>query len=590
MNPNNLQAIKNEQSGVEEVEEDIDLDAIYGGLDIELDDESYEPSEELKNSYSDIFKDIAKQGTKETLIGFGGTWGDLAELAGINPKLSERGKKKTAKEFETLGKLEDENYNPSFPELDDLQSDSLVPDEGRISTSGDLRGLNEMIGGPGDPETTAGKYAGRGGRILGSGLAFGQVNPVSSALAGGAGQGVEELGGGPIVQAATEIATLLLTQGKGNSKLSSPNKEVYNKINDLRKLGYADEEITLAINNASKGSKGGVRAIKSANSEKAFENFSQKSDAMVNDILGSEISGFEKGSKKVHELASDAYGKVVEDASKINLKNVDPFIDSVESTLKKVKKSYGNTKEAKEFTETLTQMGLDAIDNHNAEQLINFYQQLNKAGNWMNRSYKDRLLNEVKDSIKQTFKSEGKLGTKLAEDFERVNKGIQKAYKAEDVIDLVEKTKTQNGIDFNKFNKVFDKTENVKLFEDVLGTSQTENLKKISKVGKEVKDFDKSWKAANNINFGSKADLIRGGFGAYYLYNGDWEGLAKVAATKGGTAVVRKIAELSLTSPRFQNLMIKGLHAIKKESPRAMKSADEAMRKYLDEEGIDIDL
>ncbi len=57
-----------------------------------------------------------------------------------------------------------------------------------------------------------------------------------------------------------------------------------------------------------------------------------------------------------------------------------------------------------------------------------------------------------------------------------------------------------------------------------------------------------------------------------------------------GAAAVRKLAEKSLTDPKFQNLLIRGLHAIKKGSPSLMKSAEKSMEKYLEDEGIEIKL
>ncbi len=211
-------------------------------------------------------------------------------------------------------------------------------------------------------------------------------------------------------------------------------------------------------------------------------------------------------------------------------------------------------------------------------------------GNWLGRSQKDRLISQVKEGIKDTFRSEGKAGKELATKFEKVNAGIQKAYLAEDLHGIIQKATTQDGIDYKKLYKAFDNPQNVKLAEDVLGATQANNLRTIAKTGKEIKDFDKAWKTANNFRLGTAVDIGRATVGTYYLYQQDWEGLAKVLSTKAGTGAIKKLAEKSLTDPKFQNLMIKGLHAIKNGSPQSMKSADEGMKKYLEEEGIDINL
>ena len=576
MNPNENQAIQDEQAGIEEEGEDIDYDALYGGLDLDIAQEPKSP--ELKNSYSKIFKDVAKQGAKETLIGLGGTWGDLAELAGLNKSNDT----KTQQEFSQLDVLE-KGGKLTQNELQDLGEDTEVPREFRLPTSENLRGVNEAIGGPGEAETPQGKYAGRAGKIYGSGLAFGQVNPVPAVAAGVAGQGVEDLGGGPLAQAATEIATLLLTQGRsGKNLVSSAKKEVQDKITKLRTLGYTEEDITLAINSASKGKKGGVSASKGASTEQAFENFAEHSNDMVSDILTAEIPGIERGIGNVHQMASDAYGQVAREASNITIANSTPFLRASQNVVNELQKNLGRNPEAQSFIQRISEAAIHSTQYPTAESFMNFYKELNGMGNWLGRSQKDRLITQVKDGIKETFRSEGKQGRELAQKFEEVNTGIRKAYRAEEVHDLVQKTATQDGIDFNKLNKVFDKQDNVHLFEEVLGTKQSQNLNTIAKTGKEIKDFDKAWKVVNQSDHSM--------LGAYYLFKGDWAGLAKMTGSKILGSGAKKLAEKSLTDPKFQNLLIRGLHAIQKGSVKSFSSVNSSMKKYLDDEGIEINL
>lgn len=583
MNPNYEQALDDEEAGLEQEEEDIDYDAVYGGIDVDM--TPPEKTEEMQKNYARIFGenalDYGKQAAKETLIGVGGTYGDLQELIGL-------GKDKS---FTKLSKIERSEGNPSYADIESLSEDSIVPQNYKLPTSEQLRTISDAIGGPGEPETPAGKYGRRTGKLYGTGLAFGQVNPVSAVVAGTAGQAAEDAGADPLLQTAIEVVALLATGGKsGKNLIESSKKEIQQKISDLRKLGYTEEEITLAINSANKGGKAAKIASKGSKTEEAFENFATKSDDLISGILEEQIPGIEKGTKHIHEMAADAYGQVVQDASKLNITKLDPFFDSMHTAMKDIKKSIGHNPEAKKFVEELTAHTLDIISNPTADNMIDFYKRLNGLGKWVGRNQKDRIINNVKDSIKNTFKSEGKAGQKLAENFEKVNSGIQKAYKAEDLMGLVEKARTQEGLDFNKFNKIFDKKENIALFEEVLGTTQAKNIQLISKTGKEIKNFDKAWKNANNFKVGTGADIARGTLGSYYFYKGDWEGLTKVIASKGATTIIKKLAEQSLTNPRFQNLLIKGLHAIKTESPKLMRAADEGMRRYLEDEGIDIDL
>ncbi len=586
MNPNAVQAIDNEEEGVDELEQDIDYDAIYGGLDIP--EVSKEKSPALKNSYAKIFGDVAKQGVKETLIGAGGTYGDLLELAGLGGQFPGEEARNT-KDFETLSRMQEPGYKPSLEDISSLSESGQGPQSFRLPTSNDLRSVNEAIGGPGEPETPQGKYAARAGKLYGSGLAFGQVNPIPAAAAGTAGQAVEDIGGGPILQTAAEIATLLATQGKSGA-VSSSKKAVQDKIDSLRKLGYADEDITLAINAAYKNSKRTNIASKGAKTEKAFEDFANKSDKIVSDIISGEVPGIEKGTKFVHEMASDAYGQVAKEAARITITNSKPFLDSSKKVVDQLQNTLGKNPEAQAFIKRISEAAMDATQYPTADKMMNFYKELNSMGNWLGRNQKDRLITQMKDGIKETFRKEGKQGSELATKFEKANKGIQRAYKAEEMNDLIQKVTTQDGIDYKKMSKLFDKKDNVELFKEVLGPTQSKNIELIAKTGKEIKDFDKAWKGVNGIKLGTVGDVGRGAAAGYYIYHGDWEGLSKVAATKVGTAAVRKLAEKSLTDPKFQNLLIKGLHAIKVSSPQTFKSVQSGMKKYFDEEGIDIPL
>ncbi len=591
MNLNQNQALQDEEAGIDEEGEDIDYDALYGGIDIDISDEP--KSAALQHSYQKIFKDVAKQGVKEFVIGLGGTWGDLAELAGVNPGSQLPGSKaRYENESAILNKMNQPGYQPSFSDIYALGGEEdITPENLSLPTSQNLREASDLIGGPGEAETTQGKYAGRIGRNYGSSLAFGQANPVPALASGTVGQFAEESGVGPLGQAAAEIATILLTQGRSGKNISNTGKkEVQDKVNQMRKLGYTDEEITLAINSASKGKSAGVTASKGAKTEKAFQSFKDKSEDVINDILTNEIPGFEKGPKAVHQLASDVYGEVAEKAKNLKITKVEPFFDSLETAIKEVKRNLGNSKEAKDFIERLTSAGLDAVEQPHADSFINFYKELNSMGNWMTRNQKDRIITNVKDSIKNTFKSEGKEGAKLAEEFEKVNAGIRKAYLAEDVSNIISKSTTQEGMNFDKLNKAFDKRENIELFEEVLGKKQSDNLQKVSSLGKEIKDYDKAWKSTNLFKGGLAADITRTGAAAYFLYEGNYKGLATVLATKGGTAAAKKIAEMSLTDPKFQNLWIRGLHALKNGSTKSFRSINQYMKKYLDDEGIDIDL
>ena len=573
-------------------EDDVDVFADARPKEQEIEEIRREKSKPKRNlTGQEVAKDAAKQFTKETLIGLGGTWGDLAELAGLPTGQLPGGKEKNKREFDVLTKMKEPGYKPDPYDIATLTDDSEGNPTWPLPTSQGLRKLNEMSGGPGEAESALGRYAGRTGKFLGSGAAFGQAGILPAILAGTAGQTAEEAGFGPLVQMAAEIVSLIFSPGQGPKNLAGARKkEVQQKIAELRDLGYAEQDITLAINHASKGRKGGVKASKSQKTEKAFEDFAERSDQMVSDILTSEIPGIERGTQHVHQMASDAYGAVAARGRNMVIRDSTPFINSATGVVRELRRNLGRNPEAETFLNRLHDAVVASTQNPTAENFMNFYKELNKAGNWMGRSQKDRLITQVKEGIKDTFRSEGRAGRQLADDFETVNRGIRNAYQAEEVHTLLQKAATQDGLDYKKLNKLFDNADNVQLFEEVLGPVQTRNLEIISKTGREVQNFDKAWKATHLLQGNQMLDIARGAGAGYYLWKGDMEGLAMVLASKGMGVASKKIAEKMLTDPKFQNLFIKGVHSLKNESPKLFRSANDAMQKYLDDEGIKIKL
>jgi hypothetical protein len=542
--------------------------------------EMQKPKNKPHASVIDTIKDVAKQGVKETLIGLGGTHGDIGSMLTEETQTKAQEEQNT-REFDVLQRMEQPGYEPTWSDIMTLQDDSMLPKASRGPTSKELNKINKMIGGPGEAETTEGKYAGRIGKLFGSGLALAPLagaaalNPAPALVAGALGQTVEEMGGGPVAQAASEILGLLVTPAGGFRKLATTAERQM-----LRDLGYSDQAIVMAENYASKGKKFGIRASKSIATEEAFENFAKHSDTVVKELLETAVPGFEKGSKHVHQMASNAYGKIVEDASKLSIKNLDPFINTIDNTIKDVNKIIGYNAEAKSFITELAAHASDVIEKPIAENMIEFYKKLNRVGKWVGRSQKDRMVTNVKNSIKDTFKAEGPAGVKLAENFETVNAGIQRAYQAERLAKLVNKSSTQNGINYTSLSKKLDNPDNLALFQEVLGKKNANNFQLVVNTGKKVKDFDKSYRAASVL---SESPLSTAGKLAYGAYSGNW---AFIASLQGGQAMAKKLAELSLTDPRFQNLTVRALHAIQKESPKLFRVVNDEMKKYMQEKVI----
>lgn len=521
--------------------------------------------------------DVAKQVPKELAVGATSLAGDITSLI-TSKEQTPNQEAKNFRDFDTLQRMNEPGYEPSWADITSLEDDSMLPKVSRGPTRTELRESIESAGGPGEAKTSVGEGAGRAANLFGSGLVpFGFVNPIPAVVGGIAGQLAKELGGGPITQAVAEIIAMLLTPAGGLKKIATAEKEA------LRDLGYSEEAITLAANQASKGKKFNVKALKSEKTEQAFADAIEHSENAVSDILTQGIPGIEKGIEHVHELASKKYGEFVKESADLVIKDSKPFLTSIKSVIKDLRKNLGESPEAAAFINRLEKAAAAAKKNATAEHFIEFYKELNKTGNWMTRSHKDRLITEVKNGIKDTLKAQGPKGQKLADKFDQVNTGVRKAFQAQDVHELIQKTVTQEGTNFKKLYSLFDKPDNVQLFNQVLGHKATSNLQLIAKTGRDIKNFDKAYKGASLIT-GTPTSFLSGA--TYLLYSGNWPALA---ALKIGEAGARKLAELSLTNPRFQDLYLRSLHAIKAESPKLFNSANEAMQKFLKEEGINLE-
>lgn len=537
----------------------------------------------------DVAKDVAKQVGKEILIGVGGAYGDLADLFGLKTDNEQRNER-SSREFQALERMEQPGYVPNYHDIETATGSLIEPQPFNFPTSEQVRRGVAELGGPGEAETIEGRYAGNAAKIFGQGLAFGLVNPFPAAVAGVTGEGVKDIGGGELAKAAAEIVALITTPGQlGRKLVGSASKKGQEIIKGLRDLGYTEEQITLAINSASKGKAFGSKARKSAKTEQAFEDFIETSDKMVSDILTKEIPGIEKGTKHIHEMASDMYGRVAKEAGNITIRDSTPFINSATSVVNQLRKNLGKNPEAEPFLKRIAEAVVDSTKNPTAESFMNFYKELNSMGNWMGRAQKDRLITEIKNGIKDTFKREGVEGQKFAKRFEEANRGIQKAYQAEEAHNILQKAVTQDGTDFKKMNKLFDNADNVESLQKALGIKQTENLQRISKAGSQIQNFDKAWKSTHLLQGSHLLDIVRGGAASYYIFKGDLEGLAGVLATKAGGVAVKKLAEKSLTDPRYQNIIIKGLHAIRDNSPRTFGKVQEELKRYLKDEKIDLE-
>jgi hypothetical protein len=556
-----------------------------------------EPEESVRERIRRGYKDVAQQSAVGGASGLLGSYGNIAQLIGVNPEegyINPGEKAQYGLEADILEKMKQPGYKPSISDIYALSDEDITPRFSRLPTSSTISQTIEELGGPGEATTPEGRIARRSSEIYGGGLSMGVGGIVPALVGGTAGEAAQSLGAGPVGQTVAEIIGILASQGRNaGSALTSRIPEVESRIQSLRKLGYSDRDILQAVN-AQKATSNRVKSAKATSaSEKGFNEALAKSEGLFEETLERLFPGIEKGTEHLHQVASDAYGQVARDAKNVRISNPARFQKTIDNVQQRLQNTLGNNPEAQPFLKRLEEASIAASARPNADTYINFYKELNKLGKWMNPKEKEILITHVKNGIKSSFRNSGPEGKYISEQFERVNKGIQRAYQAEDVMDLLNRGMTQEGRDWKKTLKLFDKQTTWDTLETGLGKQQAKNIHQIAKVGKDVGDFQKA--------LGSKAGkklIEKGGVGigalgvlwSLWTHNPKYATLAlgtKVAAT-GAKSAYQRLQTRLLTDPKFQNITLRTMEAVKNDHPRALIRALQDFEKYSEDEGINL--
>lgn len=507
----------------------------------------------------DYAKDIGKQSVQGFGIGSLGTYGDLLDFFGLQSKDILPGEKeKYNREFEVLEKIQ-KGERPSTSDLMELSDDDQFPRFSRLPNSQDIGGIGEKLGVVTEAETAAGRFAKRSGKLLGASSVLGSSNIKAPIGAGIAGQAIEEAGGPPWMQAAAEIIATLKLSPKTAQNITSKSPEVEKTIQDLRKAGFAEQDITLAKNALEERKLLKKYASLTPEAENAIQSGVKNSEKLLEDQLKKGLPGYaEGGLPYLEKQASNVYQTMEDVASTIKVNNVRPVQKAIKDSIDYLEK-YPLLKEQKEFIEFLKD-GLTKSENANtAEFFTGFYRNLGRAGNWGNPKQKEHILGIVKNGIKETFNQSGKEAQKFGKYFEQTNEAWKKWLNAKDLMETFEKSQSVDGVNFKKLSSSLNDPGTYELAKKVLGNEQVKNIDIISKgaqtIESLIKQIPKSDKSLQSLKFLS---------GVISLMKGDYRPLAAIASMQGA----ERLATSLLTDPKKQNIMKKIITAAKNNSPQ----------------------
>jgi len=255
--------------------------------------EKEQPEKEI--GVGDYVSDFASQTAQGLGISAIGTYGDIMDLLGLQTsEISPGEKEKYNKEFDVLGKLQ-RGEETSLAERADIFDEDTLPYITRLPTSKDVEKLGTKAGIVTEPKTPAGRYGKRIGKLAGSSLSFGSNAIKAPIVAGMAGQTLEELGAPSWAQAAAEIVATLKYSPKKPVSVTSNVKEVDKVLDDLRKAGYSEKDITLA--KAALEEKGFLKKYASLTpeSENSIQQALKNSDQLFKEQVKKGLPGYAEG-------------------------------------------------------------------------------------------------------------------------------------------------------------------------------------------------------------------------------------------------------------------------------------------------------
>lgn len=511
---------------------------------------------------SDVSSQALKGGTK----GFLGAYGNLLDLAGIQRKGVAQGE-------EGINRFEHGASDIQLAAMSD--ADEPVPRYTSLPSSQEIGQGIESLGGPREAKTRGGRYAERIGEFIGGGAALASPQAKLAATAGTVGQSLEEAGAPKWLQAAGEIVTFL-KGSRTKTPIQSTSKEANAELARLKKLGYSEEDLTLAKNALEE--RGWLKKTSkiTPEAENKFKTAMKNSEEHVSNILEKSFPGIkDTGISGIRAASEELFGNLDNLAKQVVIENPGSFVKNADKAIERLKGTLANTPQEKEVIGVLEAAKQAAVEGRPADVYTRFYRGLNQIGKWGNPKEREHIFTLVKDAIKQTFRDQGPEGNKLAGALEDANRSWIKYLNAEDVSEMLAKVTTEEGVNFSKLSRSLDNPNNYRTAEKALGKESASNMKKIAEIASSMKGLEKTMLGGEVKKALASSKLAAL---AYSVATGD----VTAMKTYVGVLAAARISTKLLTEPKYQNLRLKLLNAVKDQNWNLVKSISQSLEKDIE--------
>lgn len=450
------------------------------------------------------------------------------------------------------------------------------------------------------PSTKGTRLLNRLGQILGGFAALGPVGgsfgasiPQILGMAG-AGQAVEELGGGGGLQLAAELATGLASgrlPTKTSSQITSKIPTVEKQLRFLEEKGYSPQQLqTIKSSLESEGKK--IKAYPTKKSKETIESIRNKSKELIDEELSGVFEGIETEGGISVEALKQRGSSLYKDAndlgktfkiSKKNLENTLPALRNIKKDLLNTTILPSEKKEAvnlvNKMIEQLRKGRSLSGDSLTGETLINDYQSLNRIYRKV-KGKDSAYLSSLKESIKETLRGEGKIGKETAFLFEEANTQWIKLKDAEKLKKVLDPAFTSEGINFTKLDQIISKPYNKKSLIDTFGKKQYELLEKMGKSGKSIANFEKQLEKYAPKSLIQKVGDISLLHGIFHMSP---QSILMGLGLQAKPYLTKRLTTAILTDPNYGRLQLRLSNAVKRGSPRLIQQVNDDSQEYFKE-------
>lgn len=350
--------------------------------------------------FLDYLRDIGEQVVTKGVAGIGGAYGNILDLAGLQNKPGEMtpGEMTRQKiESDILDKM-NRGEKVSAAELSLLSSDENIPTSFRAPTSEDIKSDISFNTGIGEGKTAPGRIGGRIAEFVGEALPLGGASPkvlAAMGIGGGLGQSSRELGLPEGVATGLEVVSSILPSAI-SKKLIPSGRQAKELAEGAERIGLSAKQTTPLLQSEKKIATLSKAARKGEGTKKLF--------ASIKESLGDSYDNLKKLPESRVKISSSS-------TSKIRNRFYD-VIDELEKTLEPSPEKKEAIDFIKNSIKKLNKKGTTG------EELINFWQDINKTVKWNSISGGKQFLSQLKKPILETLES---ISPQIARDFEITN-------------------------------------------------------------------------------------------------------------------------------------------------------------------------